>query len=473
MRFRTAPCLLVVTLGLFGCDDRYLVGFGPDGGGGSAGPGAGGSGAGAGGSIVAGATGGGVGGSGGSAAGGTGSGGEGGAAAGGAGGSQIGGSGGYSGSTGGSSIGTGGMIAGAGGSAAGAGGSAAGAAGSSGPPVQACTNSPAPLPVQPLGISTDHVAERLARVLWGERPDASTLARTATLRTSADVQVLARTMLQDPRAEANAKALMRRWLKLDEIGSRLDQSALSAGLRREADAFATRMLLFEGASLLNLLTASFTFTDSQEVATFYGAGNVVPLGLSKIIPDPAQQRSGILTQGGLLRAYPRASTRGQWLRAALLCQPVPVPPSFEPPPPPTSTAPSTYRQRLTKAIDDGPACQACHGLIDPPGFTLEHYDDAGRWRATDDGLPVDAAVSLELDGAPVTMNGARSLGESLARSCGVQACAVRNFLEFAVGPLRPADELSLTELQGAFAQSGFNLKELLIAVTGSKAFLAP
>ena len=42
-----------------------------------------------------------------------------------------------------------------------------------------------------------------------------------------------------------------------------------------------------------------------------------------------------------------------------------------------------------------------------------------------------------------------------------------------MGPLRPADELSLIELRAAFAQSGFNLKELLIAVTGSKAFLAP
>jgi hypothetical protein len=91
---------------------------------------------------------------------------------------------------------------------AGMGGSAAGAAGSSGP--SACSNSPTvPLPVEPLGISTDHVAERLARVLWAERPDPATLARAGTLRTSADVQAFARTMLQDRRAEATVKALMR------------------------------------------------------------------------------------------------------------------------------------------------------------------------------------------------------------------------------------------------------------------------
>jgi hypothetical protein len=293
------------------------------------------------------------------------------------------------------------------------------------------------------------------------------------LRTSADVQAFARTMLQDRRAEATVKALMRRWLKLDEIGSRLDQSALSEGFRRESDAFATRMVLSEGASLLNLLTASFTFTDNQEVATFYGAGNVITLGFSKILPDPAQQRSGLLTQGALLRAYPRATTRGLWVRDALMCQPIPPAPPGESTPPPTSPLPSTYRQRLTQTIDSNPACQGCHALTDPPGFTLEHYDGAGSWRDRDDGLPIDATASIQLDGGTVPMNGARSLGESLARSCAVQACAVRNFLEFAMGPLRPADELSLIELQGAFAQSGFNLKELLIAVTGSKAFLAP
>ena len=31
MSFRTAPVLLVISLGLAACDDRYLVGFGPDG----------------------------------------------------------------------------------------------------------------------------------------------------------------------------------------------------------------------------------------------------------------------------------------------------------------------------------------------------------------------------------------------------------------------------------------------------------
>jgi hypothetical protein len=61
------------------------------------------------------------------------------------------------------------------------------------------------------------------------------------------------------------------------------------------------------------------------------------------------------------------------------------------------------------------------------------------------------------------------------RSCLVAECVSRNFLEQALGgELRSVEErASLAELAASFAASGLNLKELLIAVTGSKAFLAP
>jgi Protein of unknown function (DUF1585)/Protein of unknown function (DUF1588) len=40
------------------------------------------------------------------------------------------------------------------------------------------------------------------------------------------------------------------------------------------------------------------------------------------------------------------------------------------------------------------ACASCHRLIDPPGFSLEQFDAVGRWRATEEGKPVDAAGGL-------------------------------------------------------------------------------
>jgi hypothetical protein len=51
---------------------------------------------------------------------------------------------------------------------------------------------------------------------------------------------------------------------------------------------------------------------------------------------------------------------------------------------------------------------------------------------------------------------------------------VQSFLSQALGgELRPGEAETRTEVTAAFFASGANLRELLIAVLGSKAFLAP
>jgi hypothetical protein len=331
------------------------------------------------------------------------------------------------------------------------------------------------LPNHPLTITPDHAAERLSRLLWAQRPDAALLSRSANLRTSADVQAMARIMLQDARVEASARALMRKWLHLDAVELRLGPTELAQPFGRETNHFVTRLLISEDASLLTLLTAQFTFVDRQEVSLFYGGGGITPVGVSKIMMDPVQRRSGILTHASVLSAYPQAPARGVWLRQALLCQDIPAPPPQQPVLPEPTAPPSTYRQRLTTAVSSNAACVGCHTLIDQPGFALERYDASGRFRETDDGLPIDSTGRLiGFDGASeLVFNDARTLGEGLFHNCAVQACAVQNFMQFALGELRPADVPSRVEVAAAFAHSGFNLRELLIAITGSKAFLAP
>ena len=53
-----------------------------------------------------------------------------------------------------------------------------------------------------------------------------------------------------------------------------------------------------------------------------------------------------------------------------------------------------------------PVCAACHTLMDPIGFSLENFDAIGRWRADDQGLPIDASDVLydgsAVDGRPVS-----------------------------------------------------------------------
>ena len=41
---------------------------------------------------------------------------------------------------------------------------------------------------------------------------------------------------------------------------------------------------------------------------------------------------------------------------------------------------------------------ACHAAMDPIGFGFERYDGIGRYRTTDQNLPVNSNGSIVLDG---------------------------------------------------------------------------
>ncbi len=190
---------------------------------------------------------------------------------------------------------------------------------------------------------------------------------------------------------------------------------------------------------------------------------------------PAEQRLGVLSDPDVLTTRAHASTRGTWLQNNLMCMQLPPhPPSI--PPPPRPAPGSTYRQTLTRQTAD-PSCQGCHRLIDPPGFAFENFDERGRFRTMDNGLPVDATGTFTVDGRQVAFDGPANLMTALASSCGVRECFVRRWMEYALGTsgrmLKPQDDAGVREVAAAFAASGDNLFELVVAITLSQPFLAP
>ena len=59
-----------------------------------------------------------------------------------------------------------------------------------------------------------------------------------------------------------------------------------------------------------------------------------------------------------------------------------------------------------------PVCASCHNYVDPLGFGLENYDLVGRWRTTDQGLPIDAKGKLPTG---ETFEGARELSQIIGK----------------------------------------------------------
>ena len=93
--------------------------------------------------------------------------------------------------------------------------------------------------------------------------------------------------------------------------------------------------------------------------------------------------------------------RGAWVLDKIIGSPP------TPPPPNVDTnltqaagaAPKTVRARL-EAHRDKPACNQCHGVIDPTGLALENFDAVGQFRTTD-----RQAANAKIDASTVMPNG--------------------------------------------------------------------
>ena len=136
------------------------------------------------------------------------------------------------------------------------------------------------------------------------------------------------------------------------------------------------------------------------LAKFYGVSPPAAAGQDGFGPValPAQQRRGMLTLGGVLLTHSRSNDsspihRGKLVRERMLCQQLPPPPPglvLQPPGlDPNKTARERYADHSSNAF-----CNNCHKLMDPIGYAFEHFDGIGRFRADDNGHPIDVTGTV-------------------------------------------------------------------------------
>jgi hypothetical protein len=130
----------------------------------------------------------------------------------------------------------------------------------------------------------------------------------------------------------------------------------------------------------------------------------------------------------------------------------------------------TTRERFTQHRKD-PSCAGCHALMDPIGLGFEHYDAVGTWRDLDQGLPIDATGDVTNSDVSGPYDGAVELTKKLAESQEVKDCMVKTWFRFAHGrSVDDKDTGNLAVLNAKFANSGFKIQELMVAVTQTNAF---
>jgi hypothetical protein len=331
------------------------------------------------------------------------------------------------------------------------------------------------------------MASRLSYFLWNSMPDEALFdaARTGKLGSEQEIEQQARRMLEDQRARGVVLDFHRQWLGFERFSGLVrdatDDSGrekrLPAAWQASLEAFIDRVYWNEGGNVNALFSSPTVFVDA-DLATLYGISPPADGQLASA-QLPPEQRAGLVTQPGLLAllSHPNQSSpirRGVFIRERMLCDPLPPPPPNVDTTPPDLDPSLTTRQRFAMHTESS-ECAICHKKIDGIGFGLENYDQNGRFRQAEQGIPIDVQGNIigardpSLVGA---FNGPMELAHKLAASPQARDCVATQWFRYAMGRIETnQDACSVTQAQTAFAASNGSFKELLVALTQTDAFV--
>lgn len=332
--------------------------------------------------------------------------------------------------------------------------------------------------IGPKDVDDYDVASRLSFGLWDSLPDDALLsaASRGELRTPEQVAQQARRMRNDPRAKAKVREFFHHWLQFDEAEEISKDAeafpgfddALVADLRTSLEMFIESVVWSDASDFRELLLADYLYFNDR-LAEFYGVEFPAEEGFQKISCDP-EERAGVVTHPYLLTAfaYHKSTSpihRGVFATRKLLGR------SLKPPPMAIQFMDGRFDPSLTMRekvaeLTKSAACQTCHSVINPLGFSLEHYDAVGRFRTKENDKPINAVAEYTtLSGDSIRLTGARDLAEHAAESREAHAGFVEHLFHHLIK--QPANAYGLETLERlttTFAESEFHIQDLMVEI---------
>lgn len=330
------------------------------------------------------------------------------------------------------------------------------------------------------------VASAISFLVVASPPDTALLDAAAAdeLKTPDQREAQVRRLLEDARARAQMRSFVTQWLGIDNVGALQKDNnifpdfsvALRDSMQAETSAFLDSVLFEGDGTVKSLLAADYSFVD-RRLGTLYGVAGASSLSettVSKVKLPP--ERAGILNQAAFLATYSHnvdssPVKRGKFVRTKLLCQPLPPPPANLVVTPPALNTKMTTRQRVFAHSSNG-ACWSCHRLMDPIGYGMEDFDGIGKYRTTENGLPVDAQGEInEARDMEPSFRGGADLARKLAASQEVSDCVTKQMFRYGLGRAEtPEDSCSLVYANSYTGMKGGSLKEQLVGLVRSNAF---
>jgi hypothetical protein len=356
-------------------------------------------------------------------------------------------------------------------------------------------------------IAGREMATRLSYLFWQTMPDASLFqaADAGMLDTKDGVLEEAKRLVEDPRSHPMVAFFFDNLLPIPDLGgltrdpTKFPMWSSSIGVKMRSEI--QRLLefeiyessaqvdpMFKPGSWPEILTSPYTFVD-QTLYSYYGASAFAPgtppvtgTTLTKVDLNTSQRR-GLLTLGGMaagstISTMTNPVLRGSFILNKLMCENIELPVGFTPKVPDPYSG-KTARERFL-AHASTPYCAQCHDKLDAVGFPFENYDPVGLYRAAEHWVdpqtniaydtPIDASGSVpHVNG---TAKNAVELVQLLATAPAVQNCFASHWIRFAYGrSLESADGCNQQSAQNAFQSSGYNIKQLLVALTQTDGFI--
>jgi hypothetical protein len=319
-----------------------------------------------------------------------------------------------------------------------------------------------------------HAAARLSFGLWDSIPDRELLeaARREQLTTENEIRSQADHMLADYRADAMLHDFLLTWLKLDDeadLGKDPERypecdAEFLADLRTSLELLLDEVIHSDAADFRTLLLADEVYLNGR-LAEFYGAEPSDCDEFVKVKLDDGR-RAGVLTHPYVMARFAYSSEsspihRGVFLARGILGQSLRPPPEAFTPLAPDLHPDLTTRERVALQTRSA-ACMGCHRIINPLGFTMEHFDAIGRYRDTDRDEPIDDSGAYQTrDGETIELQGARELAEFVAESEEGQVAFVEQlFHRLVQQPVQAFGPDTLERLRRSFVENEFNIRVL-------------
>ncbi len=308
-------------------------------------------------------------------------------------------------------------------------------------------------------LSPYEIATALSYTYTGSTPSEALLAQ-ADAGNLGDVVATAKAMLATPAGKQTVQHFFEGYLGYTGVSSVTRTNipsftSVGADMVNETRAFIDDVVLQHGGGMKQLLTAPTTNLTTA-LAAYYGFPT--PAANLATITRPAGRGLGLLAQGAFLttHASPDSSSptrRGLFPYLQLLCEkkssPPPNVPQIGSPAPGQKTTRQRYEDVHAKM---GSACAGCHQRFDPIGFGFEHFDEGGRYRENESGLPIDSSGAVSTaDGTILfSFKSEEELVTGLANQPVVHECLSANLATYAFG----TDEACLGPSKVPDLQSG-------------------